>query len=128
MGSKTVYFILDTDKSLEQVRDATQKSLSFLGGAVFQQGDNFQVKQGVNGVNFAFAANFDAVINLRQSGSNKYELLGTINWTPNTLFWACLIIGFFIFGILWIVPILYLFVDPTQAYQQAFLRIQGMLS
>jgi hypothetical protein len=128
MGSKTIFYTLETDKPVEQVRESVKKSLMFLGGTVFEQGDGFQVKQGVTGVNFAFTANFDALINMRQSSPNKYEFFGTVNWSPNGLFWACLIIGFFIFGILWIVPLLYLFIDPSQAYQQALFRIQSMLS
>lgn len=100
----------------------------FLGGTMMENAAGVQVTQGTSGVSFAFAANFDAMINIRQSAQNKYEFLGTVNWSPNGLFWACLIIGFFVFGILWIVPILYLFIDPTQAYQQAFFRIQSMLA
>lgn len=128
MGNKTVFYTLETDKSLPQVREAAKKSLMFLGGTLFEQGDGFQVKQGTNGVNFAFAANVEAFVNVRQSASNKYEFFGTINWSPNTLFWVCLIVGIFVFGMLWIVPLLYLFIDPSQAYQQALFRIQGMLS
>lgn len=128
MGSKTVFYTLETDKSMAQVREATKKSLLFLGGVLLEQGDSFQIKQGANGVNFAFTANLDALINVRQSAPNKYEFFGTINWSPNGLFWACLIIGFFIFGILWIVPMLYLFLDPSQAYQQTLFRVQGLLN
>jgi hypothetical protein len=127
MGSKTVYYILDTDKPIEQVRDALKKSLMFLGGTTFEVGDGFQVKQGMNNVNFAFTANFDAQVNVRQSTANRYEIFSTINWSPNGLFWACLIIGFFVFGILWVIPLLYLFIDPSQAYQQAFFQAQSML-
>lgn len=128
MGSKTVFYTMETDKPMAQVREAIKKSLAFLGGTQFEQGDSFQVKQGTIGVNFAFAANFEALINMRQSAPNKYEFFGTINWSPNALFWVCLIVGFFVLGILWIVPILYFFIDPSQVYQQALFRIQNMLS
>ena len=128
MGSKTVFYTLETDKPLSQVKEATKNSLMFLGGTLFEQGDGFQIKQGANGVNFAFAANLDAFVSVRQSAANKFDFFGTVNWSPNTLFWACLIIGVFVFGILWIIPLLYLFIDPSTAYQQALFRIQGMLS
>ncbi len=127
MGSKTVFFTLESDKTLDEVKSALQKSLSFLGGTLIPAGDGFQLKQGVNGVNFAFAANFDALISIRQPAPNKYEFYGNINWSPNNLFWACLIIGFFVMGILWIIPILYLFIDPTNAYQSAFFQTQNLL-
>lgn len=126
MTSKTVFYIIDSEKPIEQVREALKKSLMLLGGTVFEMGDGYQVKQGVNGVNYAFTANFDAMISLRQSGPNRYEIFANINWSPNGLFWACFIIGFFVLGILWIIPLLYLFIDPTQAYQQSFMRISGM--
>ncbi len=128
MGSKTVFYTLDTDKPAEQVREALKKSFLLLGGTLLEQGDGIQIKQGTSGVSFAFAANFNAFISMRQTSPNKYEFFGTINWSPNGLFWACLIIGFFIFGILWIVPLLYLFIDPSTAYQQALFRTQSMLT
>jgi hypothetical protein len=128
MGSKTIFYTLETDKPVKEVREAVKKSLLFLGGSVVEQGDGFQVKQGVAGVNFSFTANFDAIISMRQSSQNRYEFFGTVNWSPNGLFWTCLIIGFFIFGVLWIVPLLYLFIDPSQSYQQALFRVQSMLN
>ena len=127
MASKTVFYTMETDKPLPQVRDALMRSLMFLGGTLVGQGDGFQVKQGVNGVGLAFTANVEAFVNVRQSAPNKYEFFGTLNWSPNGLVWACLIIGFFVFGILWIIPLLYQFVNPVQAYQQALFRVQGML-
>ena len=127
MGSKTVFHTLETDKSLPQVREALMRSLMFLGGTLTGQGDGFQVMQGVNGTSLAFTAKMEAFVNVRQSAPNKYEFFGTLNWSPNGLVWACLIIGFFVFGILWIVPLLYQFVNPVQAYQQALFRVQGML-
>jgi hypothetical protein len=127
MGSKTVFYTLTTDKTMPEVKEAARKSLMFLGGSLFEAGDGFQIKQGVNGVNFAFAANFETMLNIRQAAPNKYEFFANINWTPNTLFWVCLIVGIFVFGILWVVPLLYLFIDPSQAYQDALFRIQGML-
>lgn len=127
MGNKMVYYSMETDRPIEQVREALKNSLMLLGGTIYQQGDGFQVQDGVNGVNFAFAAKFDAIINVRPTAPNRYEFFGNVNWSPNGLFWACLIIGFFVFGILWLVPLLYLFIDPTSAYQAAFFRVQSLL-
>jgi len=126
MGSKMVFYTINTTKSMPEVIEATKKSMMFMGGQVFPQGDGFIVKQGANGINFAFTANIEASLALRQTDTSKYELFGTINWSPNTIFWVTLIFGFF-FIIPWIVPLLYLFLDPTQAYQLAFMRIQGFL-
>lgn len=126
-GKKTIFHTLETNKPLPQVKEAVKKSLILLGGSILEQGDSFQVKQGVNGVNFAFTANVEAYISVRQTAPNKYELFSSVNWTPNALFWVCLIVGFFVFGILWIIPLLYVFVDPMPAYQQSLYRVQNIL-
>jgi hypothetical protein len=127
MGSKTVFHLIETKKTLSDVKQATKQACSFLGGTIYERGDGFEINQGVNGVNFAFSANLKAYININQTDPEKYQIIGTINWNPNGVFWACLIIGFFVFGILWIIPLLYLFIDPTSAYQQALFRIPNFL-
>ena len=127
MGSSTVMHSINSEASLKDIRDATRKSMLFLGGTLVEYGEGFQLKGGNNGVNFAFSADLEALINVRESSPNKFDILATINWKPNGLFWACLIIGFFVFGILWIVPLLYIFIDPTQAYQQMLFRIQSLV-
>lgn len=128
MGTKTVFYTIESENSLAEMKAKIKQSLLFLGGTLVDYDAGFQLKQGTNGVNFAFAANFEAMINVRQSAPNKYEIWCAINWSPNTLFWICLAVGIFVFGILWIVPILYLFIDPTSAYQNALFRIQSMTS
>lgn len=127
MGNKIIFHTLESKKSLVDIKAATKRSLSMLGGTLVEYESGFQLKQGATGVSYAFAANFDASINVRQIAPDKYELTGTIQWSPNGLFWGCLIVGAFVFGVLWIVPILYLFIDPMQAYQQAFIRVGGLV-
>lgn len=127
MGSKMVMTQITTKKSLAEVKEAVSRSLLVLGGTVQPYGDGFKITQGTNGVNFAFSATFDSMINIRQVREDVYEVVGNINWNPNTAFWACLVIGFFVFGILWIVPLLYLFIDPSSAYTQALYQAQMTL-
>ena len=127
MGNKTVFYQLDSNKSLEEIKVASQKALMLMGGTIQDRGDGFQITQAKNGINFSFTADFDTFVNIRESKPGKYEFLINANWKPNALFWACLVIGFFIFGILWIVPLLYLFIDPTSAYQQALFTINNFL-
>lgn len=128
MGTKTVFYTIESESSLAEMKAKLKQSLLFLGGTLVDYDTGFQIKQGTNGVNYAFAANFEAMINLRQPAPNKYEIWCTINWSPSTLFWICLVVGIFVFGILWIVPLLYLFIDPTSAYQNVLFRVQGMTS
>jgi hypothetical protein len=128
MGSKTIFHQLESDKTLDEVKMATQKSLMMMGGTVQPRGDGFQLLQANTGINFAFTADFDTFVSIRESKPGKFEILVNANWKPNVLFWICLIVGFFIFGILWIVPILYFFIDPTSAYQQALFTINNFLN
>ena len=128
MGTKTVFYTIESENSLVEMKAKLKQSLLFLGGTLVDYDTGFQLKQGTNGVNYAFAANFEAMISIRQPALNKYEIWCAINWSPNTLFWICLVVGVFVFGILWIVPILYLFIDPTSAYQNALFRVQSMAS
>jgi len=128
MGSTTVMHSINTEASLQDIRDATKKSLLFLGGTLSEYGEGFQLKGGNNGVNFAFTADIDALVNIKENSPSKFDIIATINWKPNGAFWACLIIGFFVFGILWIIPFLYIFVDPSQAYQQMLFRIQSLVN
>lgn len=127
MGSKTIFHQLETTRSLDEVKGALQKTLTLMGGTVLNRGDGFQVTQAKNGINFAFSADFDTFVSVRESKPGTYEILVNANWKPNSVFWVCLIVGFFIFGILWIVPLLYLFIDPTPAYQQALFSVNNFL-
>ena len=74
MGNKTVFYTIESEKSLTEMKDIIKHSLLLLGGSLIDYDAGFQLKQGVNGVNYAFAANFEAMINVRQTSSNKYEI------------------------------------------------------
>lgn len=127
MGSKTIFHQFETTKSLDEVKAASQKAFTMMGGTIVNRGDGFQVNQAKNGINFSFAADFETFVSIRESKPGTFEFLVNASWKPNTLFWVCLVVGFFIFGILWIVPLLYLFIDPTSAYQQALFNINNFL-
>ena len=127
MSSKTLYHQIRTEQPLEAVKAAVHRSFSLLGGSVLPRGDGFEIANGTQGVNFAFTAEFSAYVNIVHPEPNQYDLMCTVNWKPNALFWACLIIGIFVFGILWIIPLLFLFIDPSSAYQQALFRVQSFL-
>ncbi len=126
MGSKMVYHRIQTQHTLPEVHEALKRSLLFLGGSVIDAGNGFRVMQGANGVNFAFAAKFDSLIDIRESQPGNFDITANVSWSANGTFWLCLIAGFFLF-FPWIVPILYLFIDPSSAYQQAFFQAQNSL-
>jgi hypothetical protein len=126
MGSKTIIHSIESGKPLTDIKEATKKSLMLLGGTVVDFGDGFQVKGGDSGIQMAFVADFESMISIQDQGNNHWNIMATISWSPNTIFWVCLISGFFLV-IPWIINILYLFVDPTQAYQQRLFMVNSFL-
>jgi hypothetical protein len=127
MGSRILYSQIVTDKSPDQIKEAIKIAFRSLGGTMLDTPTGIDIKQGTNGVSFGFAADLTASVNLRQVKENRYELECQLAWKLNGLSIACLVIGIFVFGILWIVPILYLFFNPESAYQQALNRVQTYL-
>ena len=127
MGSKMVIHQIESKKTIEEITSAATKALSPLGGQINPLGNGLQIIQGKNNVQFGFAADFDAMLLINQTGPDKYTLNCTINWKMSAATIACLIIGFFVFGILWIVPLIFLFIDPSQQYQTALMSITSYL-
>ena len=127
MGSKTLFFQLESPKSVSEVQEAAQKAFIPLGGQIIKIGDGLQITQGKEGVQFGFSADFEATLIIREASPQHYELMCTVNWKMNSLSWICLIVGIFIFGILWIIPILSLFIDPSSAYNKALYSIPVFL-
>jgi hypothetical protein len=127
MGSKTLYSQVVTEKSPDEIKKAMREAFRSLGGTMQETPSGIEIKQGVNGIDFTFAADFTAQVNLRHVKENKYEIECQIQWKLNALSIICLAVGIFVFGILWIVPILYLFIKPEDAYQQALHRVQTYL-
>lgn len=125
MGTKVLTTQLNTDQPLAAVQEATITVLRSLGGSIQQNEIGFELTQASNGITFAFTANFKTLVNIRPLRRGGYEVECMVQWNPNGLFWFCLVVGIFVFGILWVVPLLYIFVDPTNAYQQTLYRLQG---
>lgn len=127
MGSKTVFFQLSSPYSLEKVQDAAYRAFIPLGGQIIKLGNGLSIKDGKEGVQFGFTADFDATLTINQPKPEQFELVCIINWKMNTLTIASLVIGIFVFGILWIIPLLHLFIDPSSLYQQAMHNIPYIL-
>jgi hypothetical protein len=125
MASKTFVTRIHTDQAVVAVQDATIATLRTLGGSIQQNGIGFELTQASQGVTFAFIANFTTLVTIRSLHRDTYEVECIVQWSPNWLFWLCVILGVFAFGVLWVIPILYFFIDPTDIYQQALYRIQG---
>ena len=79
-------------------------------------------------MNFAFTANFTTDVTITPVSDDVYNIACNVNWKMNSLTIACLIIGVFVFGVLWIVPALHLFIDPSNVYNMALMSVQGNLN
>ena len=128
MGTKSVYGQVVTDKSFDEVKKTAASAFMMLGGTLQETPDGFQITNGANGVNFGFTAKFTAWVRIRQVKPQQYDLECVINWSPAPIVWICLVVGLFVFGILWLIALLYLFVNPGEAYQMALFRMQQILA
>lgn len=127
MGSRALYAQVVTEKSPDEIKTAIKNAFRSVGGTMQETPSGIEIRQGVNGVNFAFSADLAAQVNVRHIKEKAYEIECAIQWKMNALSIVCLVVGYFAFGILWIVPILCLFINPENAYQQALHRVQVYL-
>ena len=127
MGSKSLYTQITTNQDQSGIWQAISTALSAVGGRQEPVPGGLKIKEGKLGVNFGFTLEMEAVVGLRDLGSHRYEIECHLKWKPASIVWICLIVGFFIFGILWIVGLLYLLAKPGEPYEQALHRVQGLL-
>lgn len=121
---KTVSIRVSTAAPLDVVMSATLQALRQLGGQAAQTSPNtIKITNGNENVQFAFIANINADINI-QPFPGGYDITSYIKTTPNLLFWICAIVGFFFLWFLWIVCLLFFFVDPSSQYMRALNSIQ----
>lgn len=128
MGAAMVGVTINSPVSQIQLIDALGASLRSLGGLVTRTASGLHVSGGSLGVNFAFTAKTEAQFDVRQVAPDRFEVTGSLQWSPAAVVWICMVVGFFIFGILWLVGLLYLFYNPTQAYQACLLGLQNSVA
>ena len=128
MGSKTVFYQFSSQHSMQEVENAAYRAFIPLGGEITKLGNGLSIKNGKSGVQYGFTADLDATLTISQPSPDQYELICAVNWKMNALTIISLIVGIFVFGILWIFPLLYLFIDPSTQYQQSLTNVRYMLS
>jgi hypothetical protein len=128
MPTKTVFTQVNTTQSLEEVTDAVIIAMRRLGGQVIPRGSAIEVIDGTSGIDLAFVAKFQAniCINENKKKENTYDIDCQIRYSPNSVFWICLVAGFCLF-LPWIGNVLYLFINPVTSYQQTLDRVQAEL-
>ena len=124
MGSRNLYSQVRTARSPDDIWAVISDAFRSVGGTTRGTPRGLEIRQGVNGVSFAFSADLTAIVSLRRLRQDLWEVECAIQWKPSTLSIVCLIVGFFVVGILWVVPILYLFFKPEDPYQQALHRVE----
>jgi hypothetical protein len=123
VGSAVTGVTISSSGTVDQVVDAVRVALQPMGGVVSRTPTGLYITGGAAGVNFAFTAKTTAQVDVRQVAQERFEVTCSIAWSPAAVVWICLVVGFFIFGILWLVGLFYLFYNPTQAYQLALSRL-----
>lgn len=129
MGIKTVFTQVTTTKSLDDVTDAVVIAMRRLGGQVIPRNNTIEVIDGSSGVDYAFVAKLHATVCVSQNKKkdNTYDIDCQIRYSPNSVFWICLVAGFCLFAITWVGCILYFCINPVPAYQQALDRVRAEL-
>lgn len=127
MGSRVLYTNLISSASVEEVVDTLSTIVTPLGGTSSIINNTLLIHDGKEGVQFGFTADFDSQIIVQQTAEDSYNIITNIRWKMNTLTIICLIVGFFVFGILWIIPLLYLFIDPSLPYNNCLNLLQAKL-
>lgn len=125
MSVKNVFAQVKTSQSLEDVVDAVSLAMRRMGGRVDSRDAAVEVFDGTAGVTFAFMAKFHASIRVSKSKKkeNVYDIDCQVRYSPNGIFWVCLISGFCLL-LPWVGNVLYVFMDPAVSYQQALDRVQ----
>ena len=128
MSTRNLYGSLVTDKTPDEIKEAVKKSFRTVGGEIQDTPNGILITKGTQGVKNAIAAfQFTSTVDINPVGGKKYELVCKINWQPNYIVHLFCLVGGFMFLLPWIYNILYFFVNPTPAYQQAIDRVNFFL-
>jgi hypothetical protein len=127
--NSTIHQRLITDKAPDEIKEAIKLSFQSLGGTIEDTPSGIMIRNGKNGVQFGYAADFTAYVNLYHSKirEEEYDIECFITWGPNATTLVCAIVGIFTALFLWIVPITYMFITPDVTYMQALQRVQTYL-
>jgi hypothetical protein len=127
MGKKVLFSQVETTKSIPEIISAAKAAFRSVGGTVDDTLNGFIITQGKDGVSFDFTADLRCTLGVKEIKPERYEIECQITWGMNALSWICLVVGLFFHLIPWIIPILYLMVNPENSYQQAMNRIPAYL-
>lgn len=127
MGSAVVYDTYTTTTGVQGVKYAVGQALRQVGGAMHETPDGIVIEGGAQGVSMSFTAKITAVVSVRETSPNRYDVSCSLTWKPSAVVWICLIVGFFVLWFLWIISGLYFAFNPTSAYQTGLGLAHGYL-
>jgi hypothetical protein len=104
---------IKTDKSISEVVEATVRTLRRSGGSVTGTGNTIGVTDASGLGSFSFMCHIDGQGRVVEREPGLYRIEFDLTKRPNGIFWICLFLGWCAFGLLWLVNVLYLFVDST---------------
>lgn len=128
MATKNMVIQIKTDKSLEEVKIAARETFRTLGGIIRETAYGFDIEGGNAGINFSFVANIRAAVSVTLLNPGSYQVAAVIVWNPNIWVWICLLVGWFVLGLAWIISALYLFVDPAPVYYRTLSQVEHNLN
>ena len=125
--NRSIQTIITTEKTPEEIREAVRRAFYSVSGQIIDTKDAIIIEQGTLGVSCAFSINMMAFIHLWRIKENTYRLECYLQWKWNALSWICFVVGWFVLGILWVVPLCTLFFNPLPTYQRALYEVQHYL-
>ncbi|NER08681.1 MAG: SHOCT domain-containing protein [Okeania sp. SIO3C4] len=128
MPNRVLYKDVRSNENLDTVVEYSIQEFRILGGSIRRPAENvIFITSGKQGVRFGFTINVQAKITIDQFQNGIFNIKCLLDWNPSPLVWTCLTVGFFIFGILWIVAALFLFVNVVNVYQQILDRLETVI-
>jgi hypothetical protein len=125
MGIRYLNTYIESDKPFKELKDKAAEIFRSVGGSRFETPAGFQIIGGTLGTSMGIMASLTANIIMQEIKENKYEIQVHLNWGWSSQMWVLFGLGFILGGITWLIMILYLFFDPTQAYSQALYRFES---
>ena len=125
MGTKYLSTFIETQKSLDQLRDDAANIFLAVGGPIYKTATGFSIANGKTGVTVGFAADLSANVIFQTVKENKYEVQIFLNWKWGSYMWMVIILGILTGGISLVLLLVYLFFDPLPVYQQVLSRLIG---
>ena len=123
----TVSRTIRTERSLEEILEATEEVLTTLGGEISVNKDSgtISILNGKTGITGDFLFDCSAKVRVKKKAEGKYIIKCYVEKSPSTIFWLLLIGGLCFLWYIWAGNIFYLFIDLGKEYQKKLDMIEA---